>query len=229
LCKAEQDRQNVTAQLDFEVRRTEDGAVRAALDAAGEVIARQVARAPESDHVTDTKVLYRTTLVAANRLKPRETTTLAVEVADVEATAALFAARVAAANGRQVDAQSAKERTGRVTARLVYEVPLAAAAGLVEQFKAGGTVRVHNAARDPQAPDGRFATARLDVTLTNAEGIVAADDGLWPPVRRGLAYSASALLTSVTWVVFGLCVVLPWVVIGYAGYRVVRRTRRAAA
>ena len=45
---------------------------------------------------------------------------------------------------------------------------------------------------------------------------------MWPPVKRGLAYSASVLLTSLTWVVFGLCVVLPWAVIGYGGYRVVR-------
>jgi len=27
---------------------------------------------------------------------------------------------------------------------------------------------------------------------------------------------------SVTWVVFGLCVVLPWALLGYGGYRAVR-------
>jgi hypothetical protein len=34
----------------------------------------------------------------------------------------------------------------------------------------------------------------------------------------------------VTWVVFGLCVVLPWAVVGFLGYRLVRwlfRTRPA--
>ena len=115
-----------------------------------------------------------------------------------------------------------------MTARLIYDVPLPAAASLVERFKADRKVRVHQSSRDPQAPDGRYATARLDVTLSNAELIVPRDDGLWPQVRKGLSYSVAVLLTSVTWVVFGLCVVLPWAVVGYAGYRLVRRLFRPA-
>ena len=225
----EQDRQNVSAQLDFEVRRVEEGAVRAALDAAGEVVARQVARAPESDAVTDSKVLYRATLLSAARLKPREVTTLALEVENVDQTVKAFAAEAAEVKGRQVDAQSAHESNGRVTAKVVYEVPLSAAAGLVERFKAAGTVRVQQTARDPHAPDGKYATARIDVTVSNPERIVGRDDGVWPQVRRGLSYSASVLLTSVTWVVFGLCVVLPWALVGYGGYRLVRRLSRPAA
>jgi Domain of unknown function (DUF4349)/Putative zinc-finger len=222
----EQDRQNVTAQLDFEVRRADEPGLQAALAAAGEVVARQVTRAPEGDNVTDAKVLFRATLLSAARLKPRETTTLAVEVRDVDAAVAVFAAQVAEAKGRPVDVQVAHERAGQVTARLIYDVPLAAAPAVVAQFKAAGTVRVHRSTRDPQAPDGRYATARLEVTLSNTDLIVAKDDGLWPQVRRGLSYSASVLLMSVTWVVFGLCVVLPWAVVGYAGYRLVRRLAR---
>jgi hypothetical protein len=109
---------------------------------------------------------------------------------------------------------------------MVFDVPLAAAAGLVERFKSAGTVRVQQTTRDAQAPEGRYALARIEVTLTSAEGIVPADAGVWPQVKRGLSYSASVLLTSLTWVVFGLCVVLPWAAIGYVGYRVVRRTAR---
>jgi len=60
------------------------------------------------------------------------------------------------------------------------------------------------------------------VTLTSGERILGDDAGVWPPVKRGLTYSASVLLTSLTWVVFGLCVVLPWALVGYGGYRVVR-------
>ena len=224
----EQDRTNVTGQLDFEVRRTDEPTVRTAIDAAGEVVSRQVARAPESDAVTDSKVLYRATLLAAHKLKPRETTTMTVEVPDVEQATTVFGAQVAEAKGRQLDARSDRDRTGKVTAHLLYEVPLAAAAGVVERFKSAGTVRVHNSARDPQAPEGKYATARINVTLTGTEPIVAGNDGLWPPVKKGLTYSASVLLTSVTWVVFGLCVVLPWAVVGYGGYRVVRWAVRPA-
>ncbi len=219
----EQDRQNVTAQVDFEVRRADEPAVQAALAGAGEVVARNVTRAAEGDNLTDAKVLFRTALVSAARVKPRETVTLALEVPDVDAATAVLGAQVEEAKGRTAGAQAARERTGRVTARLLYDVPLSAAPSLVEKFKSAGIVRVQQSAGDPQAPDGRFATARLDVTLSNADLIVAKDDGLWPQVRRGLSLSVAVLLMSVTWVVFGLCVVLPWAAVGYGGYRLFRR------
>ena len=92
---------------------------------------------------------------------------MAVEVADVDQAAAVFAAQVAEVKGRQIDARSERDRNGRVTAHLVYEVPLATAAGVVERFKAAGTVRAFQSVRDPQAADGRFATARIHVTLSN--------------------------------------------------------------
>ena len=221
----ENDPKNVTAQLDFEVKRTDDPAIRAALDTAGEVVSRQVGRAAEGDAVTDTKILYRTSFIAAASLKPRETTVLSLDVPDVDQTATVFSAQVAEVKGRTVVSTTARDKHGKAAARLVYEVPLSAAAGVVEKFKAAGTVRVIESARDPRTPDTKFATARIDVTLGVPEPIVANNDGLWPPVRKGLSYSASVLLTSLTWVVFGLCVVLPWGVVGYGVYRLVRRKK----
>lgn len=222
----ENDKQNVTASLDFEVRRADEVSVKAALEAAGETVSRQISHAAENEAATDSKVLYSLKLLPANRLKPRETTTLGLEVADVENTMAVFVANLTEAKGRPIDAKSGRERNGKTTARLVYEVPLAAASGLVEKFKGAGSVRVLNSARDPQAPEGKSATARIDITLSSVEGIVNSEDGLWTPVKKGLSYSAEVLLTSMTWVVFGLCVVLPWALVGYGGYRVVRRFTR---
>jgi hypothetical protein len=224
----EQDRQNIVAQLDFEVRRADEGAMQAALAAAGDVIARNVTRAPEGDNLTDSKVLFRTALVNAARLKPRELVTLAIEVPDVDKAATVLGALVAESKGRVVDAQVAHEQAGRVTARVIYDVPLAAAPALVEKFASTGTVRLQQSSKDPQAPDGRFATARVSVTLSNTDLIVAKDVGLWTQIRKGLSYSVSVLMLSVTWVVFGLCVVLPWVIIGYVAYRVFRRLFRRA-
>jgi hypothetical protein len=219
----EQDRQNVSAQVDFEVRRPDESALLTALTTAGEIVSRNVTRAPDGDNLTDAKVLFRTTLISGLRVKPRETTVLALEVPDVDSTLTLLKAEVEEFKGRTVDSQAAHERAGRVTARVVYDVPLSAAPALVEKFKSAGIVRVQQSNRDLQAPDGRFATARLDVTLSNTDLIVAKDDGLWTQVRRGLSLSVTVLLMSVTWVVFGLCVVLPWAVVGYGGYRLFRR------
>jgi hypothetical protein len=220
---------NVTAQLDFEVRRADERDILAALAAAGDVLGREVNRAPDGPNLTDAKVLFKTSLTSAAAQVPRETVKLGIEVPDVDATAALLAAQVADVQGRTVLAQVDHDGSGRVTGHLVYDVPLGAAPGLVERFKAAGTVRVHDTNRQPQAVEGKLALARLDVTVSNFELIVPSDDGLWPKVRKGLSYSVAVLSVSVTWLIFGLCVVLPWALVGYGGYRLVRRLFRAPA
>ena len=222
----EQDRQNVTAVFAFEVRKTDADAVEAALSSAGEVISLQVSRAPESELASDSKLLYQMTFSPTSKLKPRETSTLTIEVGNVDQMVGMFNMQVAEKNGRVLASQTNRESSGRTTAKLGYELPLASAASVVQQFKSEGNVHVSQTTQDPQAPNGKFATAKLEVTLTNAEAIVAADDGLWPQVRRGLTNSLSALLKSVSYVVFGLFAVLPWAVIGFLGYRVIRQTVR---
>jgi Domain of unknown function (DUF4349)/Putative zinc-finger len=225
----EHDRQKVTAQFDFEVRRAEEPAILTALATTGDLLSREVSRAPEGPNLTDAKVLFKTSLVSAASIPPRESATLGIEVADVEATAALFAAAVTETQGRVAQSQVTHERSGRVTGHLIYDVPLSAAPGLIARFKEAGTIRVHETTRNPQAAEGKLALARLDVTLSNAELIVPRDDGLWPQVRKGLAYSVTVLSLSVTWLIFGLCVLLPWALVGYGGYRLVRRLFRAPA
>src|SRR5262249_42127667 len=139
------------------------------------------------------------------------------------AIVANLAAQVGQAKGRVVEANVGHERSGRVTARLIYDVPLAEAQGLVEKFKHAGVVRAQTTARNPQAADGKLALARIDVTLANQELIVAHDDGMWPQIRKSLSFSFSALMWSLSFIIIGLCVVLPWGLLGYGGYRVYRR------
>ncbi len=219
----EQDRSNITAELHFEVRRADEATIQAALAAAGEQLTRNVVRSEQTQNVTDAKVQYQVSLINAARIPPRETITLGIEVPDVEEKAAFLAAQVKEAGGRIVGSQVGHERSGRLTARLVYDVPLTAAASLAEQIKKTGTVRAQQSTRNPQAPEGKLAIARLDVTLSNAELIVPKDDGLWPSVRSGLATSVKFLSFSLSWIVVGLCVVLPWAVVGYGLYRLGRR------
>jgi hypothetical protein len=219
----EHDRQNVLALFDFEVRRSDEPALQAALAEAGEIVARNVTRVPEGDNLTDAKVLFHATLFSAGRIKPRETTILFLEVPDVDVATKLFGAEVSAVKGRSMEEATTRERDGRVTARVTYDVPLATAVGIVEKFKGQGIIVQQQSNQDLQAPNGRFATARLSITLTNADPIVGSDSGLWPQIRRGLTLSTTVLLMSVTWIIFGLCVVLPWAVVGYGGYRVFRR------
>src|SRR5262249_39852809 len=142
---------------------------------------------------------------------------------------ATFAAQVTEAKGRVFKSDVSHERNGRVSAQLIYYVPLAAGGSLAERFKAAGVVRMQQTARDAEAPDGKYALARLEVTLSNAELIVPRDDGVMPQVKKGLSWSANMLLLSVSWLIVGLCVVLPWGLAGYGAYRLVRRLSRPSA
>jgi Domain of unknown function (DUF4349)/Putative zinc-finger len=223
----EQDRRNVKGQLDFEVRRSEEDAITAALTAAGDLLSRNVLRAEASENVTDSKVLYKVSLFSAASIAPRETTTLAIEVNDVSATMGVFAAHVSEAKGRVVESSEARERNGKITAKLMYDVPLSAEASVVDKLKSAGVVRVQQVARNAQAPDGPLAVARIEVTLANGDLLVPADDGLWAQTRKGLSLSLTVLLWSVSWLIVGLCVVVPWALIAYGGYRIVRRLRPA--
>jgi hypothetical protein len=222
----EQNKQNVNAQLDFDVRRTEESTIDAALRESGDVYSRTVSRAQDSDKVLDSKVRWKVSFLSLTDIPPRETYVLGIEVTDVDQTAEVLTALVGQSKGRTAESHVTRERTGQVTAKLVFDVPLTAAPGLVERFKSAGTVRVQQASRNPQVPDSPLALARLDVTLSSTERIVPTDAGLWPQVRTGLAVSFRVLAWSLTWVVFGVCVVLPWALVGYGVYRLVARLRR---
>ncbi len=211
----EQDRQNVTARLDFDIRWTEDAAVQAALAAAGETLSRQVARAPEGENVTDKKILYHVELVASATIEPRETITLAVEVSDVENSVIGITSQVKEAQGRVVKTDVAEDRSGRTTAHVIYDVPLSVAPAVVAKVKdlAVTKVRVHQTTRNLQAPEGKMALARIDVTLATPDVLVPRDEGLGAEIRYGLSLSLRGLLLSVRLVIIGLLFVLPWVVL----------------
>ena len=51
---------------------------------------------------------------------------------------------------------------------------------------------------------------------------------MWPQIRKSLSFSFNVLMWSLMFIIVGLCVVLPWGLLGYGGYRVVRRLGRSA-
>jgi anti-sigma factor RsiW len=225
----EQDREDLKAQLEFDLRRADQPAIDAVLEKIGDVYARTVTRAADADNILESRLRMQIALVNAARIPPRETVKLAVEVSNVDQTAGSFSAQVKESGGRVAGSNVSHESNGRVTALLTYDVPLARADDLLRKFTSAGVVRVLQSSHDPKVPDSPLAIARLTVTLSNAELIVPSDDGLWPQIRKGLSTSFIALSWSLTVVIVGVCFVLPWVVVAYFAYRLVARLRRGAA
>lgn len=219
----EQDQRNVSAQLYFDVKRPEDAALQSTLGELGEILSRQVSRAPQGENVTDAKVLFRVDLVGIANIPPRETVTLALETTDVQDKLAVLAAQFKEAGGKTLDTQYTQVRSGQVTARVVVEVPLAAAGALTDKLRASGKVRVQNVTRDPQAPEGKLARARLDLTLSETESLVPRDQGVASQVRSGLAFSLRGLTWSLSWLIVGLLFLLPWVLVLWVVVRLLRR------
>jgi hypothetical protein len=225
----EQDRRNITATLDFEVRRDDEAVLRAALTTAGDVYTRKVSRAADSENVVDSKVHWQVTFINQASIPPRETYIFGIEVADVDRTAATLSALVGERQGRTVESNVSRERSGQVTGKLVYDVPMAKLHELIDELRAAGTVRVQRSAKHPEVPDSPLAVARVEVTLSNKELIVPSDEGIGASVRRGLSDSFKILAWSLRLLIFGLCILLPWALVIWAIYRLVVRMRRRAA
>ena len=83
--------------------------------------------------------------------------------------------------------------------------------------------------RDSQVPDGKLARARIDLTISNGEGLVAGNQGVWASIRDALATSVAGLLWSLQLIVIGLFLVGPWALALWVVVKLFRRRRRPAA
>ena len=220
----ENDRQNITAMVSFDVRREHDAKVQAALVAAGEVMTRSSVRSQEVERVVDSKKRIHLTLINIASIPPRETYTLAVVVEQVDASVTSLEAMAAELKGRIVDSRHQRTADGRSTSRLIVDLPLGTARGAADRIKNLGHMRVFDIARNPQAPEGDVALGRLEVSFSNPDPLVGSDSGPWTRIQSGLSVSITALSWSLTFVVVGLCLVVP---IGAVGWLVLKLYRKS--
>lgn len=220
----EQNRQNVSAQLDFDVRRSSESAIIAALARAGATFSRSVTR-NSGDKALDSKVGFRVTLFNQAAIPARETMVLGIEVPEVEKLVNHLSALAADAKGQTVHTDVSRSRSGEVTARVVFRVPLAALKALTDDFKREGHVSYQKASRNPEVPENELAIGQLEVTLSSPRPIVASDSGFAAAFRNGLEKSATVLFTCLTWVLAGLVVTSPlW--LGWLVWSLARRLRK---
>ena len=99
----EHDKTHVEAGIDFDVRRIDEPAAQAALDAVGEVVFRRALRQAEGNNLTDAKVRFTVRILSTSTIEPRETIHRLIAVPDV-----------AAAYRRVQETVTAKEMQGQV-------------------------------------------------------------------------------------------------------------------
>jgi hypothetical protein len=222
----ENDSQNVSAAIDLDVKRASLAALEKALADAGQVVSRVSTRSTDTENTLDSKLRVQMTVIPADKLPARETTTLAVETRDVEAAMLDLQTAAAETGSRVAESNLSKDRDGRSTAKVVVEVPLDKASELLSRAKGLGTVRAVDANKNLQVPAGALSRARIEVTFGNTDAIVTPDSGIWASIRQGLSTSVAGLMWSLRLIVIGVCFVLPWVLVLVIIWRFIKRRGR---
>jgi hypothetical protein len=219
----EKDPRNVVGTLDFEVPRDKQGTVEKALTASGVIHSRSVARSTDRQNSVDSKVRMQVQVSNISQLAPRQTTTLMLEVKDVEQRTAEVLSQAESAGGRTVQSTQSKTTDGRMTSQIVVDLPLAEAQRLRDQVQGMGEVRFKESSTDPKAPEGPVARGRLDITLASPEALVGRDEGLSASMRHAISMSLKGLWWSLSYVLMGLLVIGPWALLLWGAWKLLRK------
>jgi glycine cleavage system regulatory protein len=221
----ENDRRNITATLSFDVRRDAMKGVDEAMKTAGEIYSRTSNRSQDAQNVVDSKVKFDLTLLPVGNIRPREAVTLALEVNKVDAAVEMIQKIVADTKGVVKDSQHNRGADGRQVSRMIIDVPYRDRRAAAARMKELGTVRVEEARPNPAVPDSELAVAQFDVTLSN-EVLVPSDSAPWASIKKGFSVSVLALSWSLTFIMIGLCLVVPIALIGWGGWKLVKRAKK---
>ena len=218
----EQDPQNVTATLQFDVLRTKLPAIEKVMKDVGVVYARSVQRLPENQTAVDSKLGFMLTLISAERVAPRETVTMRLEVSNIDRAVSDATKAADAAGGHStVESTQSRPENSQLSSQLVIDVPLNQAQSVRQQLKDLGSVQLLESTRNSQAPEGQIGRARFELSLVSPD----VSQSMGGAIRNGWSVAFRGLMWSVTLIVIGLLFVAPWAVVLWAVWRLSRRSR----
>ncbi len=222
----QQDPANKSATIVFDISRTARLPIDAAFDKVGEIVSRNITRSQDTANTLESKLHFELALQSAEVLPARETTTLGVEVPDVQKSVDDLLALVGEDGGREIDKDISQDPNGRSLAHVIVEVPLDKAGALSERIESWGHRRVKQVAKNPQADQGKLAHGRLEVTLADTSASLGGEETTWDAIRHGLAVSGEGLRWSAQMVVVGFCFVAPWALAIWIAWRLYQRNRK---
>jgi hypothetical protein len=226
---SEQNPQDIAAAITVEVPRSAEVAVNGAIGKAGQVLTRTINRSTDLEKTVDTKVRLTLSLISADRLPPRQTTTEQIRVADVGRATDDLVAAVASAGGRQIGTGGSEQSdANHDTSHVVVEVPMNKLPPVLDELDRAGARRGKQVSFDSTVPDGPLARARIDVTFSNSPASLGGEETTFDALRNGLSVSGRGLRWSLQLLVIGFCFVAPWVLVLWILWRVIRRSRSRA-
>jgi uncharacterized protein DUF4349 len=219
--------QNTTGQLEFDLPADKQPALQQTLDHATTLIGQTTNRAAEGDATTESKVRYRLTVYQTDQLAPRRSFTMEIQTPRAESAAADVTTAALSAGGQVLEHSTRTEPDGGAVTRLVLTAPLAKADSIAASASSAGTLLKDESVENAQAPSGPAARARLEIEFNTEAGVVADNNGLFAAIKQGLTTSIRGLLWSIQLLVIGLCLIVPWLLAGWAGWKYFRRSPRS--
>jgi glycine cleavage system regulatory protein len=225
-----QDATQAGASIQFEVKAADADAVLNDIRTKGpvQVLAMNVTENPDTANVTTAKQAFTVQIIPAGQVPPREMRTLSVQTSDVEAAMPAISNAATGLGGRVLETAMSQDAGGKSVGKLAIEVPLDKADQLVDVARQQGKVRTAEATKNSQVPEGPLSRARINLTIGPGEAIVPGEAGLWDSIREGLGTSIRGLLLSLQLIIIGLCLVAPWVLMIWGGWRLAKRYKRPA-
>ncbi len=222
----EGDGDNVNAVLQVDLPRTAFAEWDQARANAGDVLTRSVVRSTDLQNTLDSKLRIHLTLFPVDRLPPRQVTAATVVVRSSESQQQAFLAQATQLGGRVIDQTMSRDAGGRSHARVVFDVPRDKAATIFDAIRAAGDIRMMNTTTNPQAPDGPLARTRFELQFGEGEALVGAENSLWSSIKAGLATSLTGLGYSLRLLIVAICLVAPWALVLWGGWKLMRRTTK---
>jgi glycine cleavage system regulatory protein len=226
-----QDAAQATGTIQFEVKASEADAVLNDIRTQGpvQVLRLNITENPDTANVTTAKQAFTVQIIPASQVAPRETRGLSVQTPDVEGAVAILTRAAGGVGGRVVESSLSQDNSGKTVARIAIEVPLSKVDQLVDTARQQGKVRTSDSMKNAQVPEGPLSRARVLLTISTEDAIVSRDEGLWATIRQGLGTSVRGLLLSLQLIIIGVCLVAPWVLLLWGGWKLTRRGKRVAA
>lgn len=222
----EQDPQNVSAHLVFDVPQAAEPALTALLKKNTAVMSRQVRRVPEGQVAVE-KLRVELTLVSADRQPPRQTFTEGVLVSDVQKASDDLVNAAVSVGGRQSDNPSvSQDPGGHTSATITVDVPADKAQSILDQIDHMGARRTRQVSLNTSVPESNLARAQIQVTFSDSAATLGGQESMADYVRNGVMTSLKGLGYSLMWIIVGICLVAPWVLLIWGGWKLIRRSRR---
>jgi hypothetical protein len=136
----EQDRLNITGQIDFTVPSAQQQAIEKLLAEIGTVLSRNNVQAPVTELSTDRKFGYSVVLRDFANIPPRETFILQIAMHDVPASFREFQETLAQAKGWINVAKLVEDNKAKIEAQLDFDVPVAEKAAIEKILAKAGAV-----------------------------------------------------------------------------------------